>query len=661
MRTNDEETGEQSALQLVRLLHQGTPSDEFAQCMAEVDALPASRPGKSNLVEAVRMAMAVRNRLELLQQRESGMLAVIESAQELSSRLDLASLLGAIVARARKLLGSDLAWLSVHDPGRDEFRVLVAQGAISPRVSDMVTLRDRGVAGVVMSTHLPFTTADYLHDTRFTHDAGLDEIFREDGIAALVGVPLIWEGGVIGLLFVADRYHRVHTTQSLSILCTLATHGAVALKNARDFEAVRAALDKADATRAELERHLRGIQAAADAHEQMTSLLARGASLSTLCQSVAQLLGGSLVVLDEAAQVISQGAATGYAGLGAQGYEPHGGRSAELVNALRLSRQAGRSVQAFEVDGECCRVMPVIGGDDVLGSIALFHRGALEEVAVRTFERSSSVIGIVLLSQERMEAAKSRNVSALLRTLVSPRQDEWAVLVNRAERLGLDLSQPLTLLLVEMEGPGAGYAARYFRAMASMERTLIDEIDGMLVIVCGAPRAFDLRQEFSAWARRNAGAMHRGVLSRPAASPAELPQLYATLRRALGVLGRLGIQGQVIGQNELALYSALFETHDQASLSHFLEATIGPLISHDRKKNAQLASTLLHYFDGNQNAKTTAQRLGIHVNTVRQRLATIEDMLGHWGNAARALEIHMALRLWSLMRQPEAPPAADIA
>ncbi|SFM41992.1 helix-turn-helix domain-containing protein [Variovorax sp. OV329] len=650
MRTTlEEETGEQIALQLVRLLHQGTSTDEFTQCMVEAEALPAGRPGKSNLVEAVRMAMAVRNRLELLQQRESGMLAVIESAQELSSRLDLNSLLGAIVARARKLLGSDLAWLSVHDPVRDEFRVLVAQGAISPHVSDMVTMRGRGVAGVVMSTRLPFTTADYLHDTRFTHDAGLDEVFREDGIAALVGVPLIWEGEVIGLLFVADRYHRVHTTQSLSILCTLATHGAVALKNARDFEALHAALGKADAARAELERHLRGIQTAADAHEQMTSLLARGASLSTLCQSVAELLGGSLLVLDEAAQPISQGSAAGYAGQGAQGYEPHGARSAELAQALRLSRQLGRSVEAYAQDGECCRVMPVIGGDDVLGAIALFHRGALEEVAVRTFERSSSVIGIVLLSQERMEAARSRNASALLRTLVSPRQDEAAVLLNRAERLGLDLSQPLALLLVELEEPGASYAARHFRAMASMGRALVDEIDGTLVILCAAPRAFDLRQEVSAWARRHATAMHRGVLSRPAASPAEIPALYATLRRALGVLGRLGVQGQVLAQNELALYSALFETHDQASLSHFLDATIGPLIAHDRKRNAQLASTLLCYFDCNQNAKTTAQRLGIHVNTVRQRLASIEEMLGHWGNAARALEIHMALRLWSLI------------
>jgi sugar diacid utilization regulator len=59
-------------------------------------------------------------------------------------------------------------------------------------------------------------------------------------------------------------------------------------------------------------------------------------------------------------------------------------------------------------------------------------------------------------------------------------------------------------------------------------------------------------------------------------------------------------------------------------------------------------STLLQYLDSNQNAKITAQRLQIHVNTVRQRLATIEDLLGHWGNASRALEIHIALSLWSL-------------
>ena len=644
----DPERGETIAGQLIQLLHQSAPAEVFAQHLAQAEALPDEAPGKSALTEVVRMAMAVRNRLELLQQREQGMLAVIESAQDLSSRLNLTSLLRAIVSKARNLLGSDLAWLSTHDAESGEFHVMVAEGALSRSVTDMVARRDRGVVSIVMSTRLPFTTPDYLHDRRFAHDARLDDTFRDEGITALVGVPLVWDGEVIGLLFVADRYHRVHTAQSISILCTLATHAAVALRNARDFERASDALAKADAARAELERHLRSIQAAADAHEQMTSLLSRGASLSTLCDAVAQLLGGSLLVLDEAAQVIARGSAESYGGDAAQRYAPHGEHSTDIARALRLSRQTGRSVEAYAVGEERCRVMPVIGGDDILGSVALFHRGELEEVAVRTLERSSSVIGIVLLSQERMEANKSRAVSALLRALVSPRQDEAALMADRAARLGLDLAQPLALLLVEMDSPSAGYAARRFRAFPPQDDVLVDDIDGVLVMLCAASRAPELRLLATQWARSEMAAVHRGVASRPISAVAEIPAVYATLRRALAVLGRMGVQGHVIGQNELALYSTLFETHDRASLETFLEATIGAVTSHDRKRGTELTATLLCYFDCNQNAKTTAQRLGIHVNTVRQRLATLEDLIGHWGSATRALELHIALRLWNL-------------
>lgn len=644
--------------ELVRLLHQDAPADDFALCLAQAEALNEAHPGRLALVETVRMAMAVRNRLELQQQREHGMLAVIESAQELSSRLELTAVLNAIVRRARKLLDSNVAWLSVHDAVRGEFHVLVADGATSLATAGMVARHDRGVVSVVMSTRLPFATPDYLHDKRFVHDAQLDDTFRAEGIAALVGVPLIWDNEVIGLLFVADRYHRTHGAQSLAILCTLATHAAAALKNARDFDRLDQARRHADEARAELEHHMRAVQAAADAHEQMTSLLARGASLAALCQAVAQLLGGALLVLDEAAQVVGQGVAVDYAGALAQQYAPHGERSAALHAALRESRRSGRSVPAYQVgEGasvETCRVMPVIGGDDVLGAIALFHTGVLAEITVRTFERSSSVIGIVLLSQERTEATRSRGVAALLRALLSPRQDDPAVLLDQAGRHGMNLAQSLSLLVLDVSGPmdatgpGAAYAARRLRAMAPLAGTLVDEVDGLLVLLCGTTRAAEVREAVSAWARCELAGGYRGVLSRPISGPAEVPDLFVMLKRALGVLGRLGLQGQVIGQNEMALYSALFETHDQASLATYLEATIGPLLAHDRKRGTELAATLLRYFDANQNAKVTAQRLGIHVNTVRQRLTTIEDLLGHWGQAARALEIHIALRLWSL-------------
>ncbi|MGZ5796369.1 MAG: GAF domain-containing protein, partial [Caldimonas sp.] len=218
------------------MLHQGAPADEFARRLADIDALPPSYPGKSTLVETVRMATAVRNRLELQEQRERGLLAVIASAQDLSSRLHLQELLRTIVSRARNLVGSDVAWLLTYDAELGEFHVLVVDGALSQRPAGMVARRDRGVAGLVMTTRLPFTTPDYLHDNRFAHDAELDDTFREESIAALAGVPLIWDGEVIGLLFVADRYHRTHTAQSTSFLCTLATYAAVALRNARDFD-----------------------------------------------------------------------------------------------------------------------------------------------------------------------------------------------------------------------------------------------------------------------------------------------------------------------------------------------------------------------------------------------------------------------------------------
>ena len=642
------DNGEPLARALIGLLHKGAPAEDFAQCLADAEALPASDPDRDGQVEAVRMAMAVRNRMELLQQREQGMLAVMESAQDLSGRLDLPNLLAAIVSRTRNLLGADMAWISELDEVRGVFQSLAAEGGQTQESVGMGIRSDMGTASVVMATRMPFTTPDYLHDTRFKHDPRFDDIFRAEGICALVGVPLIWQGEVIGLLFAADRYHRVHTAQNIAILRTLATHGAVALKNARDFERVHTALGRADEARDELERHARGVQAAADAHARITSLLARGASLSTLCQTVASLLGGSLLVLDEASHVISRGRADGYDGTAADRHEPHGGHSAQLAAALRQGRQSGRSVPAYEVDGETCRVMPVIGGDDVMGALALFHRGPLEEVAERTFERSSSVIGIVLLSQERQQASKSRDMSSLLRALVSPRQDEPAALTDRAERFGLDLAQPLTLVMAELDQPGAAYAARRLLQLGAMERCLIDEIDGVLVILCAATRALEVRQALATWARREAGDGHRGVLSRPTASLAELPALYATLKRALGVLARLGVKGQLMGQNELALYSTLFETHDPNSLGQFLEASIGPLLEHDRKRSTELAATLLCYFESNQNAKTAAQRLDIHVNTVRYRLTTAEDLLGHWGQAARALEIHIALRLWSL-------------
>lgn len=45
----------------------------------------------------------------------------------------------------------------------------------------------------------------------------------------------------------------------------------------------------------------------------------------------------------------------------------------------------------------------------------------------------------------------------------------------------------------------------------------------------------------------------------------------------------------------------------------------------------------------------TAGRLGVHVNTVRQRLDVLREVLGGWDDPVKALELHLALRLGAML------------
>jgi hypothetical protein len=216
----------------------------------------------------------------------------------------------------------------------------------------------------------------------------------------------------------------------------------------------------------------------------------------------------------------------------------------------------------------------VIGGNDVLGAVLLFRHEDLRDISVRTFERSSSVIGIVLLSQERVEASKSRDVSdaaahAHLAAAGRTRPDTRPRRTLRARPVAADL--------VDGGRDGAA-AAGLLGAAPARRRSAVGPGDGR-----GRRRAgHRVRRDEGAGRAgassprspsRELGDAYRGVLSRPVRTPAEMPALYATLRRALSVLGRLGMRGNIVGQNEMALYSVLFETHDQASLNTFLNAS----------------------------------------------------------------------------------------
>ena len=87
------------------------------------------------------------------------MLAVIESARDLSSRLDLPETLSLVVSRAKRLLGSQVAWLSAYDASLDGFHVLTSDGALSHGTGNMLAGRGLGIVSGFFTRHGGVDTA----------------------------------------------------------------------------------------------------------------------------------------------------------------------------------------------------------------------------------------------------------------------------------------------------------------------------------------------------------------------------------------------------------------------------------------------------------------------------------------------------------------------
>jgi len=83
--------------------------------------------------------------------------------------------------------------------------------------------------------------------------------------------------------------------------------------------------------------------------------------------------------------------------------------------------------------------------------------------------------------------------------------------------------------------------------------------------------------------------------------------------------------------------------HDPRRMMDFVRTTLGPLAGTDAAA-ARLRETLHIYLREGENAPRTAERLFTHRNTVLQRIARAEELLGH-PIADRRLELALALEL----------------
>ncbi|ARP73509.1 diguanylate phosphodiesterase [Streptomyces pluripotens] len=597
--------------------------------LARAEGRPAERIAV--LEQSKRLALRVRAELEGRRRREAELSALFETAHDLAGLRDLDAVLRAIVQRARSLLGTDVAYLSLNDPARGDTYMRVTAGSVSARFQQLRLGMGEGLGGLVAQTARPYVTDDYFQDGRFQHTHTIDAGVRDEGLVAILGVPLMLGPHVIGVLFAADRRARVFERGQSALLGSFAALAAAAIDTANLLTETRSALAGLERANEIIRDRSAVIERASEVHDRLAELVLRGGGVHDVAAAVSQVLDGT-VEFTEA--------------------------SAVPAEALEASRAEGHAMQ-HGID----RIAAVTAGGELLGALVLRGQPGLDPVDQRTLERAAMVTSLLLLARRSAAEAEQRVRGELLDDLLDARSRDPRLLRERAARLCADLEARHVVLAARLDDPStdvegeASARRRLWSAashLAATRQGLAAARDGgtVLLLPLGAG---DTPTDVARRTARHLGtAVHQPVTvgaSAPvtdlAAHPEAVAAAYAEGRRCLDALGLLGRDGDGAAAEDFGFVGLLLA--GEQNVPGFVERTIGPVVSYDERRGTQLLRTLDAYFACGMSPARTRKTLHVHVNTVAQRLERVGRLLGEdWQTPARALEIQLALRLHRL-------------
>ncbi len=145
------------------------------------------------------------------------------------SELSLEDFLEELLLRVRDALQVDTVAILLHDRDADQLVARAARG-IEEEVEQGVRIPvGQGFAGRIAAERVPIFIADV------DHADILNPILREKGIQSLLGIPLIVEGDLIGVLHVGSLVPREFGLTDLAVLQTAAARAAPGIERARLF------------------------------------------------------------------------------------------------------------------------------------------------------------------------------------------------------------------------------------------------------------------------------------------------------------------------------------------------------------------------------------------------------------------------------------------
>jgi GAF domain-containing protein len=186
-------------------------------------------------IENVRLFRELEARTQELTRSVGELRALGEVGQAISSTLDLETVLSTIVARATQLASTDAGVIYEYDEPREVFLPRATEHLEADIVETMLATpvrKGEGATGQLAEVQEPIQVPDILEARAESRVRGA---LVRAGYRALLAVPLVREGALIGGLTVIRKTTGEFTPEVIDLMRTFATQSALAIQNARLF------------------------------------------------------------------------------------------------------------------------------------------------------------------------------------------------------------------------------------------------------------------------------------------------------------------------------------------------------------------------------------------------------------------------------------------
>lgn len=484
---------------------------------------------------------------------------------------------------------------------------------------------------------------------------------HKEEFVAVVAAPLIARQKLLGILAIYFIESFNPPEREKDVMRTLGRLAAVALDNAKLFQAQLHTTQELEVLSKRLSDQSKRLSRSLRVHEWLVHTVLVHDGLDAVTGALAELAGAPVVVEDVHLNVIGFALPKAFCTdsswhpeqMGLAGFADDA-RIRDHLARVRTQRRSHLLAAIPDIGLTTARISaPVFLGEKLLALVSLLSsKGGFPQEDCVLAEQGALAVALELMKAKVAFEAEQRIRGSFLQSLLSGEIDNLDGGYAAVAASKLDLTALQWVLAVSLDTPVVvelgdkrqeGQITLHSQIYSIVEKVILASDPKSMVVATKEGftvlLAADRRLDEPA-----VRALGERVVSTVAESLApmtvsvgiggmcrdlrDVRSSFNEATRALEMAALLRKRGSVISFSDLGIFSVLLRQGKPDELREFADRYVAPLALYDQRHGGGLLRTLETYLHRNYSLTDTAQELFLHPNTVKYRLQKIEDICG---------------------------------